>query len=149
MMVLGVGEGNMEIHLEKNSFMPGEIIKGKAVLKLENPKKAKELRVVIIAEREVYRNGSRRKEEVHRFSAILDREKEYRSSSYDFEITLPEMKEHKAPEGLLGDVVKAASALFGPSPIRWYLAAELDIPMSFDISKRMELNVVKLQSGSI
>jgi sporulation-control protein spo0M len=127
-MVFGLGEGKVDLILEKHSFTPGDVIKGKVVLELNQPKKAKELRVVLLAERVVYRSGKRRTQTVHRAPVVLDREKEYTSGEYNFEITLPQKKEPEAPGGLLGDVVKAASMFVGPSPLRWYVSAELDIP---------------------
>jgi len=49
-MVLGVGEGKIEIILIKDVFQPGEKISGTVKLTLKSPKKAKELRIVFYGE---------------------------------------------------------------------------------------------------
>jgi len=147
-MVFGFGEGKVDIILEKNNFNKGEKIKGKVVLELNKPKKAKELRIKLFAERETWRTDSKgrrvkRKDTVYSFPLKLDGEKEYTSKTYDFEITVPEMKEGELPEGAAGDALKAVAFLAGtPSAPRWYLEASLDIPMSMDIKKKVQINVV-------
>ena len=146
-MVCGFGEGKVDIVLEKNSFKKGETIKGKVVLDLKKPKKAKELRIKLFAERETSRTDSKgrrvkKKEVVYSFPLQLGGEKEYSSGSYDFEITVPEIKEGEVPEGAAGEVLKAVSFLAGtPSAPRWYLEASLDIPMSVDITKKVQIGV--------
>jgi hypothetical protein len=141
-MVFGIGEGKIDIVLGKNSFHPGDTIKGKLILELNSPKKAKELRVSIVGERKVYRRGKRKTETVYRAPVVLGREKEYKSGEYDFEIAVPDMKHGQAPDGIAGELVKAASFIGGPTPVRWYLDAALDIPMSMDISKKLDLNII-------
>lgn len=141
-MVFGIGEGNVDIILEKSSFKAGEQIKGKVVLDLKGPKKAKELRIILKAEKEGYRDGKRTKRTIHSAPITLDQEKEYPAGKkeYDFEFTLPTQGTDPG-DGLVGDVVKAISFISG-SGIKWYLDASLDVPMSMDISKKIQLNVV-------
>jgi len=144
-MVLGIGEGRIDIILEKTSFKPRDVIKGKVDLKLNAPKKARELRIVLIAEREVRRQGKKRKEVLHKVPIVLEREKEFTSGIYDFEIILPELAaaQVNVPSGFAGELVKAATMFVGgPSPVKWYLSAELDIPMSIDVKKTIQINVV-------
>ena len=72
----------------------------------------------------------------------LDGEKEYSSCEYPFEIALPKIPEPKL-EGTAGTIVGIVQGLgLTPSPIRWYLKASLDLQMSLDISKTVQLNVV-------
>ena len=146
-MVFGFGEGKVEVILEKNNFKKGETIKGKVVLDLPKPKKAKELRVKLYAEREVWKlsGGKRRKSKEVMFSypMKLGGEKEYVSGEYEFEIMIPKTPEVEAPAGAAGEVLKAVSFLAGtPSAPRWYLETSLDIPMSMDIKKKVQINVV-------
>jgi len=146
-MVFGFGEGKVDIILEKNNFNKGEKIKGKVVLDLPKPKKAKELRVKLYAMREAWKtiSGKRRKstEEIFSFPMKLDGEKEYTSGEYEFEIMVPELKEGELPGGAAGEALKAVAFLAGtPSAPRWYVEASLDIPMSVDITKKVQINVV-------
>ena len=142
-MVFGLGEGRIDIVLPKHEFSQGEKINGTVKLELKQPKKARELRLVLRAVRR--RSGRRRKqvEVLHSSEVVLGGEKEYQSKEYPFEVTIPKLGLPKAPEGILGSVAGEAQAMgFGPGPVRWYLSATLDISMSFDISKKMQLNVV-------
>ena len=145
-MVFGFGEGKVDIKLERNNFKKGEAVKGKVVLELGKPKKAKELRVELVAEREAYvlERGKRRrrKETVYSYPLRLGGEKEYASGSYDFEIAIPDLAQAEKPGGMLGEVVKVAAMFGGPSAPRWYLKASLDVPMSMDITKEVQINVV-------
>lgn len=141
-MVLGIGEGKLDIKINNYNFKYGETIKGQVFLELNQPKKAKQLRIVLTAERKQYSGKSTKTITVHRVFISLDGEKEYRTSTYNFEIKIPAYEEKQLPEGLLGDITKAISALSNTS-LRWYLDASLDIPMSMDVSKKIEINVSK------
>ncbi len=145
-MVFGFGEGKVDIVLDKTNFKKGETIKGKVVLELNKPKKAKELRVKLFAEREVWRTikgrRTKKKEVMFSYPMKLDGEKEYTSKTYDFEIMIPKTQEGEVPEGAAGEALKAVAFLAGtPSAPRWYLEASLDMPMSFDIKKKVQINV--------
>lgn len=84
------------------------------------------------------------------FKQTLDGEKEYTSGGqplvYPFQIKIPANvlnQQSQAPkEGVLGTVIKAAQMMSGTSSkISWYLIANLDIPKSFDVSKRVQINI--------
>lgn len=157
-MVLGIGEGSIEIILPKPNYTSGETIKGKVVLKLNEPKKARELRVELIAEqkrtRAAYsRRGVRTTTEVVRiygFKLPLKGEGVFSSSEYDFELQVPKLGEAQKPtegqrptEGVFGAIALAAQALgLGAAPVYWYVQATLDMPLAFDITKRIQISVV-------
>ena len=156
-MVFGIGEGKVDIVLEKLNYSPGETIKGTVKLQLNSPKKAKELRVRFWGERNV-RTTSRtfdsashksverpttRKDIVYEFKLTLDGEKEYTGGEYQFEIAVPKIPEPPKLEGTAAMLVGIAESLgAAPSPVRWYMNAILDLPMSFDINKTVQINVV-------
>ena len=82
---------------------------------------------------------------VFSFGLPLDSEKEYGTQKfeYSFDIKAPPMSGQKAPEGIVGGIATAASLFgLGAKPIMWYLLAKLDIPLGFDVSKRMQVNIV-------
>ncbi|MEM3555743.1 MAG: hypothetical protein QXF56_03440 [Candidatus Micrarchaeia archaeon] len=143
-MVFGIGEGRIEITLDRVNYSLGDTVKGTVKLELKSPKKAKELRVRLWGERTRSKSGkhSGGKEIVHEFTLRLDGEKEYSSGEYPFEIALPKLPEPKL-EGKVGDILGVAQTLgLVASPPRWYIKATLDLPMSIDISKTIQLNVV-------
>ena len=154
-MVLGIGEGNIDIIVDRIAFQRGETITGKVVLKLSQPKKAKELRIALIGERETrktkrVRAGTGYTQQSYNTTEVifnqnipLDGEKEYPAGekAYDFEFKAPDIGS-KAPEGVAGIALSiAASVLGGAGPIRWRLDASLNLPMAFDINKKLALNI--------
>ena len=145
-MVLGIGEGSIEIQLPKLNYVQGEVIKGKVILKLNAPKRARELRVELIAEQiqSVNSPRGRRKDtrRVYTYKNTLKGEGEYISSEYDFELTIPKFGGTQELEGIAKTIVSAFSALGGGTSLHWYIVATLDLPLSFDITKRVTISVV-------
>ena len=142
-MVFGIGEVKIDIITDKMNYSMGDSIKGKVVLQLNVPKKAKELRLRLWGERTHYSNkGAQRKEYVYDYTLTFDREKEYTNSEYPFEIALPKMPLGQQPTGLLGEIIGAAQAMgAAPTQVKWYLEASLNMPMSLDITKKIQLNI--------
>ena len=164
-MVFGLFEkGKMEIQLEKLSFSFGDTIKGKVTMKLNKPIKARGMNVSLYAIEKTsnmgtsmslgsgisFRAGSRtapRTQEVRIFDFKLpfDSEKEYGTQPYEynFEIKIPMMNQRAAtPQGIVGDAVRIMSLLSSRSSVvSWWLDANLDIAMGFDVSKKVQLNI--------
>ena len=152
-MAFGFGsKGDIEIKLDKVNYTYGETIKGKVILKVDKPVKAKELRLVFKGEKEERRKVMAGKQVrtkiektvIHNFKLVLDGEKEYSGNKeYPFEITIPEKQKNKPPEGLIGTFVKTMDFLQQTqTKTEWYLTATLDIPMSTDINKKIQINIV-------
>jgi len=147
-MVLGIGEGKIEIVTEKQSYSAGERIKGKVRLTLSQPKKAKELRIRFYGERKVRsvavgsRSGtSTRVEQVYPQEVSLGGEKEYPSgvTEYDFEFLLP-TPQRTAAQG--DNPIAGIIGMLAGDPwanVRWFLDASLALPMAFDINRKMEI----------
>lgn len=141
-MVFGIGEGKIEIILDRVNYSLGDTVKGTVKLELKSPKKAKELRVKLWGERSRAGKSKSNKEIIHEFTLRLDGEKEYSSGEYQFEIALPKLPEPKL-EGKVGEILGVAQTLgLVASPPRWYIQASLNLPMSIDITKTVQLNVV-------
>lgn len=145
-MVLGIGEGSIDIVVDRTSFRRGETIGGRVVLKLGQPKKARGLRVALIGERDVYRRNSKGRREKHTeivFSSPLrlDAEKEYSAgeSSYDFSIAVPDGVPASGDLSLFSGVLKIS--IGGSSAVSWRLESSLDVPMGFDINKRLPITI--------
>ena len=157
-MVFGLGEGKMDLQIPKTSFARGETIQGKAILELNKPKKAKRLVVILTATREERRTTinsrgqrmqSNRTITLYSNEAVLGEEQEYPSGKreYEFSIQAPNQgfeANARQPEGALGAIAGVAQTLgMGTtiSPVKWVLTAKLDLPLSFDISKAVQISI--------
>jgi uncharacterized protein (DUF2384 family) len=164
-MVFGIGEGKIDIILDRTSYSLGDTINGKAVLTLNSPKKAKELRLRFWEERTVRRNvtshgaqgtstrSANANEMIYEMKLTLEGEKEYTGGEYQFQVKIPGLQE-KQPNDLVGgnaegvktaiETVANIAQEFGvaPAPVRWYIQVSLDLPMSLDINKKVQINVV-------
>jgi hypothetical protein len=150
-MIFDFLKPGIDILIEKYNYSPGETIRGKVVLKLKKPTKAKQLKVGLIAERKsreirVTRGKTSTSEStrvVYKFEMPLDGEKEYLSGEYNFEIKIPtSLAPQTLPGGMVGDIVKSLQILSGQeSALYWYVIAYLDIPLGLDISKRVQINI--------
>ena len=168
-MVFGIGEGKIDILLDKMNFTEGEYIKGKVKLELNEPKHAKELKIELTGEqtfetkrletntRRMRTYGStyrtvRETRTVYSFPLVLGQEKDFGSGDYPFEIAIPKLSQPKQQEGpqfgndLLGTLGKIAiAAVTGEKreyPVKWFLRVSLNVPMSFDLNKKLQINVV-------
>jgi hypothetical protein len=143
--MLGIGEGSIGIVVGKTAFQRGEMITGKVVLTLNQPKKAKGLRIALIAERETWRRDARGHRTTHTETVFssplrLGEEKEYPAgqSTYDFSIAVPDLP---MPTGTKVDLGPLSFTIGGPPPIKWRLESSLDLPMSFDINRKLPITV--------
>lgn len=159
-MIFGLGRGKIDISLEKFNFSPGETIKGKVFLELKNPIQAKQLKINLaglktttrpVTTAEGHRSTETNKDFIYHFDMPLDGEKEYLKGEYPFEIKIPAdilqstSLPKEASEGALGTVLKAAQILSTTrgttSRIEWYIEASLSIPGTFDIKKKININI--------
>lgn len=152
-MVFGLFEGEIEIKTDKTSYKPGEVIKGEVTLKLNQPKKAKELRVLfygVCGRRMKYyrvdKSGSvhRSIDRIWEQSLSLDGEKEYSKgvSNYSFEVSLPQYTSPQVSNISLGPL---KFDIGSPDPVKaakWYLEASLNVSMEFDINKKIQITIL-------
>ena len=156
-MIFGFLRGRIDVFLEKYNFSVGETIEGKVLIDLKKPIKAKQLKIgfyglKIFTERVQTQKGTEtrtRKEFIHKFEMPLDGEKEYLKGEYFFEIKIPEniqVEPKKPKEGIFSILLKGAQVLSEAAGItsrtKWYLEATLEIPMAFDIKKKVSINIV-------
>jgi hypothetical protein len=135
-MVLGIGEGSVDLKLNGLNFSPGQKITGTSILSLPQPKQARGLRLEFYGE--IRRRSGKRAhtERVCQITQMLSGEKLYRSGeSFPFEITVPEVATISAP-GILGTLV----SMFTPRPV-FYVHASLDVPNEFDINRRVQVSI--------
>lgn len=154
-MVFGIGEGKIDIITEKQSYANGEMLKGKVMLNLNSAKKAKGLRIQFYGERterKTHFSGGRSHsssstERIMAQEIKLDVEKEYPAGSkdYDFSFQLPTLqKPGSGGDGIFGAIAGIFSSMTDPyANVQWFLDSSLDLPMSFDISKKQRVNFIR------
>lgn len=147
-MVLGIGEGKIGIVTEKQNYTNGEMLKGKVTLDLNGAKKAKGLRIKFYGERRVQRGKSSHIEKIMIQEFSLDVEKEYPAGTkdYEFQFQLPTLQRPQQSQdgGIMGGIMNIISSMSDPyGNVSWFLDASLDLPMSFDISRKQRVNFVR------
>lgn len=138
-MVLGIGEGKITVALEKIILSPNEPIRGKAILQLNSPKKARALRLDIYT---IEKQGKHRRQLVL-FTKELSGERAYGSGeSYEFEALAPSSSSIQLPPqfGAMAGIISA----FIPKP-RYFVKVSLDTQMEFDISGQIEIQIKNAQ----
>ncbi|MEI7960970.1 MAG: hypothetical protein WCI04_01410 [archaeon] len=149
-MVFGLFEkGKIDLITPKVQYAHGEEISGTINIKLNKPIMARGIFVTIFAETTSTRMGSRGIEKyttrTFEFSIPIDKEKEYgiMPLTYEFKLGVPALQQAKTPDGVMGAAVQAISFLAaGVGNTKWFLEAKLDIPKGFDVSKKIQINVV-------
>ncbi|HLD59724.1 MAG TPA: hypothetical protein VI912_01920 [Candidatus Bilamarchaeaceae archaeon] len=152
-MVFGIGEGKIELMLDRLNYGYNDTIKGKLKLELKKPCNAKELRVELFAVKSIrktntdFKTGRTRSttsdETIYNFNLSLGGEQEYATKEYDFEIKTPPQptqSAHPVP-GWVSGAVDVLNMLGGTSPVRWYVSASLDRSMSLDVSKKVQITI--------
>jgi len=159
-MIFGLGRGKIDIHLEKFNFSLGETIKGKVSFELKKPIQAKQLRITLAGLKTTtypdttpdnISHSETEKNFIYKFDMPLDGKKEYLKGEYPFEIKIPAdiLQSTSLPKeasgGALGTVLKAAQILSTmrgtTSRIEWYIETSLSIPGTFDIKKKININI--------
>jgi hypothetical protein len=144
--MLGFGKGKMSLVLDKTNFKFGETINGKAKLELNEPVKARGVTVYFygIEKTSYYSDGRRQSDSrtVNRIEVKLEEgEKEYSSKEYEFEIGIPQYA--SGSTGAKLELGPLSLNLGGKTiTVKWFLEAKLDIPMGFDVAKKIQLNIV-------
>ena len=145
--MFGLGKGKITLTLDKMNYAHGETINGKVNMTLKKSIPAKGVIATLFAEtvQTKFTGNGVQKVKVFDFSIPIDWEHEYAPSpyNYEFQITIPNKEEIKAPEGVLGGALKAAKFLSqGMQNTKWFVEVKLDIPKGFDVNKKMQINVV-------
>ncbi|VVB98521.1 Uncharacterised protein [uncultured archaeon] len=155
-MVFGMGEGKIDLVLDKASYSSGETIDGKLSLTLNNSRKARALRVQFYGERtthHTHHSGGRSHstsstERIMVQELALDAEKEYPSGTkeYAFSFKLPVLEKpaQSADQGIVGAITNVFASMADPyANVRWYVDASLDLPMAIDINKKQLVNFTR------
>ncbi len=142
-MVFGIGEGKIKLELNTHDVTAGGKLSGKLKLELKAPKKAKELRVELIGEQRQGRSGKTKKVVIYQFKQVLGGEQEYSGGEYEFELQAPPISEVGQHLGGAAGLALGAARLLGAiHPVEYYIVGTLDLPMSMDINKKVQIAVI-------
>lgn len=127
-------KGTIKIDCEKNTFDPGETIKGNIYLKIKKQTIGNKLTISLVAdETTTYHDGDERRtehDEVYRDDLVVEDKKSYSvgyEQTYDFALTIPAMNAPgKKVDGVMGAVFDALSVNRRKTKIEWQLEARLD-----------------------
>jgi len=132
-MVLKARKDRIEIVIPKRDYSSGETVKGQLVLTLNQPKRARALRVELRAEQKgaiASRGIGVAVNTVYKSVFPVKGKGSFSSAKHNFELRLPKSAQ---------EAVKKKA--HGAGPVRWYVTASLDVPLAFDITDRKEITV--------
>jgi len=149
--MFGFGKEKINLIIDKYNFSPGDTIKGKIILELKKPTHAKAVKACLTGEKTITEtrmvngrtNINNKNVTVFNFEMPLDGEKDYTNGEYEFEIKVPTtLAQPSLPQGVAGDMIKTIQILAGKeSNVKWHVIAKLDVPMGFDVSKKVQINI--------
>jgi len=152
--MFGFGKGKIDIKIPKFNFKEGETIEGEVILEIKKATKAKGVKIGLLGIETTRTSsfGARSRSRTNilfNFEQPLDGEKEYFPSgpqTYKFKIDIPTGLDKKLDlenEGL-NKAMEFASMFSGRSKsVKWLLKAKLDVPMGFDVSKDLQINITE------
>lgn len=145
-------KGTIEVHCEKNTFDPGETIKGDIYLKIKKETKGNNLTISLVAdETTTFYDGDERRtehDEVYRDEQVIENTKTYSvgyEKTYEFALTIPAMNEPSGQvDGVVGAVFDALSVNRRKVKIEWQLEARLDAE-GLDLVNKKDIQMRHLQ----
>ena len=145
-MVLEIGDGEIQIVLDRKEYSPSDTIKGKLLFRLESPVKARGVKLALFGERkEMHKHYTGKYASSHPVFVRVFHEKQVLSSKKSFKNGDEVQFSFKLPGGALFDVKKRgvlADIFASLEPkTNWYIVATLDLPLAFDISSKTRVNV--------
>lgn len=146
--MLGIGDGEIEIVLDRKEYSPGETIRGKLLFRLESPVRARGVKLALFGERkEMHKHYTGKYASSHPVFVRVFHEKQVIKPRKSFKDGDEVQFAFKLPSGALFDVKKRgvlADIFASLEPkTEWYISATLDIPLAFDISSKTRVNVKK------
>lgn len=141
-------KGSMELDIPQNTFALHEFIKGKIILRLKKPIKARGLFISLEGKEMVVTDGLMDEDPVKEWQIFCDiivplgGHMFYSSGEYEFKIDIPNEASHglSKSRGGAGKILKTVGGFVGaPGIIEWHIFARLDIPMGIDLSKKKQI----------
>lgn len=146
--------GTIAIGLERERFAPGDEIRGKVTLAIDDPLDAKKLIVQLRAMQrtvDYHRAGGVRtagtsKAIIYQFEKELGGPRRYGHEELPFTLVVPRDATRQAPAapaGTIGDVARAVSSVVAPTtgPVEWRVQATLVVPFGRDLEHGADIIV--------
>jgi hypothetical protein len=150
--VTGLGRGTVRLELDRTRLAPGDALRGRVVLALDEPIDAKRLVVTLAAHQrtvEIKRDRGNRvpvssRTQIYHLDRELSGPTAYASSTVAFELDVPpDALDLHAAAGShpIADVVREVASVFSPTagPIEWSVTARLDISWGRDLSHKVDV----------
>lgn len=148
------GRGTLTVSLERDRVAPGDEVRGKLTLAVDEPIEGKRLIVRLRASQravDVHRTAGVRtvgtsKVTLYEFEKELGGARRYGAEELTFTLVVPRdavARQAPAPGGKLGDVARAVSSVVAPTtgPVEWRVTATLVIPFGRDLEHHADLVV--------
>lgn len=141
-------KGSLELDMPQNTFALHEYIKGKVILKLKKPIKARGLSVRLEGKEMVFTEGSYDEDPVREWQIFceitvpLGGHMVYSSGEYEFKFEVPNEAARGVGKarGTAGKVLKSVGGFVGaPGVVDWHLFARLDVPMGIDLTDKKSI----------
>jgi hypothetical protein len=139
-MVLGIGDGEINITLSKSNIKPGEIVKGKVTITLKKPHLARDLSIDVYSETDE-EGYSLKENRRYVLRQLIAGEKIYKDGdTYAFTFTIPKGLETKKS---VHTHALGFEQHTGERAAIWFVQASLNVPLAFDITHRIGVKVLK------
>ena len=126
--------GKLDIIIDKKTFYPGNTIRGKLLLNLDAPIKARALIIQLCGT--THTNDSDMI--TYLATKTLSKSRVYKNGEqHEFEIKIPE---NAIPTK--AGALETLRRIFSPKPDEFYLDASLDIPLKFDINEKQSIDII-------
>jgi len=152
--VTGLGRGDVKLELDQTRVAPGGTLRGRIVLKLNEPVDAKRLvvtlrarqKIVTITKTQAGRSVGTSHADVYQFDQELGGAKRYDSGTVAFELPVPpDALELRPSAGTnpIAEVVRTVASALSPSagPIEWQVIGKLEIAWGRDLSSDVDIVV--------
>jgi hypothetical protein len=159
MAFFGIGAGKFDLQLSHTEASPGGKIQGTVVMTINSDMEAKGVIIDFWGERKVQikdEKGKLRNQTVvvYKQTKTLDEERLYQkeeSKTYAFSFDVPPdiggyetSTTSVVPGGqIYGEVIAS-----GGGPVAWFVKVRLDMPFSFEVSKKQQIRIVAAPSGA-
>jgi hypothetical protein len=156
---LGIGLGKVDLSLDRVVFKPGDTIRGRMKFSLKEPTPARRLAVGLYGKQRAIstsigsggvRTVGHRVDEVYKFEHVIAGEDLYTHGDHGFEIVIPSYvlsgaRGVDAPQGTLGDVVRAISFLSPQKqvPVEWEIRAFVDLPFKLNPKSSRSITITE------
>lgn len=152
MAFFGIGAGNFDLQITSTEASPGGEIHGTVVLSLNTDVKANGVIMEFWGERKAQVKDAKGKVRaqtvvVYKQTNKLDEERLYQKDetprTYPFSFKIPvDINRYQTASTAEGAGVPGGSAASGDGPVMWFVKVRLDVPFSFEVSRKKQVTIL-------